>query len=175
MCVGEGKARKLQNKFLFFFPPKFATRDASNFLPIFEGFFMLCFVLERGLWNSPVSPATVNEENPPPPTEKMRVGQTECVDTQNPYDASKGHISKGDMWKWDFNVRFALDMSILPALSKAIPQGKALSWHSGLRCSPQAEQFTESERTIWEVGRKSAGTERRNGQSSSEVTTETWS
>ena len=35
-------------------------------------------------------------------------------------------ISKGDIWKWDFAVKCALDMYILTAFSKAIPQEKRL-------------------------------------------------
>ena len=31
---------------------------------------------------------------------------------------------KGDIWEWDFAMEFALDTSILTAVSEAIPQGK---------------------------------------------------
>ena len=36
----------------------------------------------------------------------------------------RGDVLKGDIWKRDFEVKFALDISICSALSKAIPQGK---------------------------------------------------
>ena len=51
-------------------------------------------------------------------------------------EALKGDILKGDIWKWDFALQlalengiwlclqFALDTSILTALSKEIPQGR---------------------------------------------------
>ena len=45
----------------------------------------------------------------------------------NPQEALKGEILKGDIQKWDFAlklaIKFALDTSILTALSKVIPQG----------------------------------------------------
>ena len=36
-----------------------------------------------------------------------------------------GHL-KGGHWKWVITVKFSLDMSVLTAPSKAIPQGKRL-------------------------------------------------
>ena len=39
-------------------------------------------------------------------------------------EALKGDILKGEIRKWDFALQFALDTSILTALSKGIPQGR---------------------------------------------------
>ena len=35
-----------------------------------------------------------------------------------------GFQTEGRTWTWDFALQFALDTSILTALSKGIPQGK---------------------------------------------------
>ena len=39
-------------------------------------------------------------------------------------EALKGDISKGDIRKWDFAVKLALNISSLTALAEATPQGK---------------------------------------------------
>ena len=51
----------------------------------------------------------------------VKIGQIKRGVTQ---EALKGDVSKGDIWKSDFSVKFAHDITILSALSKANPQGK---------------------------------------------------